>query len=144
MTDHEAIERLKICEQCGDCLTCAEHDEAIKLALYAFKEREERAMNWISVDERLPESGVHVLLACKFGCNSRYVCDGFFAERWTIAQESYMDDDCAYEYCEDDDEYYLEKGWYEVIKNWDDYGFVCIPDEVTHWMPLPYPPKEEL
>ena len=42
MTDREAIERLEICEWCGDCLTCAEHDEAIKLAISALKEREER------------------------------------------------------------------------------------------------------
>lgn len=42
MTDKEAIERLKICVDCGDCLTCKAHDNAIELAIQALQEREER------------------------------------------------------------------------------------------------------
>lgn len=107
MTDHEAIERLKICEQCGDCLTCAEHDEAIKLALYTFKEREERAMNWISVKERLPDRDETVL--CHSNKNGGYYFIGYIG--------------------------YRSGAWCEC-------GAMHIGD-VTHWMPLPEPPKEE-
>ena len=99
---------------------------------------------WISVTERLPESGVHVLVACEMYGNylhGKYVCDGFYAERYT-QQVVNTDYDIACEYCEEDDEYYLWQGWYEVIKNWDDYNSIVIGDEVTHWMPLPQPPKE--
>lgn len=98
---------------------------------------------WIPVTERLPESGVHVLVACEmYGqyLSGQYVCDGFYADRYTQKVEN-VDYDIACEYCEEDDEYYLWQGWYEVIKNWDDYNSVVIGDTVTHWMPLPEPPK---
>ena len=100
---------------------------------------------WISVAERLPESGVHVLLCCEmrliFGGAGRYVCDGFYAAQWKVCAGGFPDE-CAAEYSEEDDEYYLFEGWYEVIKNWDDYNSVVIGDFVTHWMPLPEPPQD--
>ena len=103
-----------------------------------------RKQEWISVDERLPESGVHCILCCDMkridGTHSQYVCDGYLAERFKI-NAHYADDDCATEYNEEDDEYYLKEGWYEVIKNWDDYNSIVIDDTVTHWMPLPETPK---
>ena len=95
---------------------------------------------WISVKDRLPESGVHVLLCCevRYGDKiaGKYVCDGYYAEaNKLIARED--------EYSKEDDEYYLCEGWYEVIKNWDDYTSVAVEDFVTHWMPHPEPPKGE-
>ena len=100
---------------------------------------------WIPVTERLPESGVHVLVTCEMQgqyLTGQYVCDGFYADRYTQKVEN-IDYDIACEYCEEDDEYYLWQGWYEVIKNWDDYNSIVIGDTVTHWMPLPEPPKGE-
>ena len=94
---------------------------------------------WIPVSERLPESGVHVLVACEMRgqyCSGRYVCDGFYAKANTQPSYGYPDE-CVVEYSEEDDEYYLIEGWYEVVKNWDDYGSIVIDDFVTHWMPLP-------
>ena len=107
-------------------------------------EQDYRKQEWISVEERLPESGVHCILCCDMkridGTHSQYVCDGYFAKRWKV-NAHYADDDCATEYNEEDDEYYLQEGWYEVVKNWDDYNSIVIDDTVTHWMPLPEPPK---
>ena len=100
---------------------------------------------WIPVTERLPESGVHILAAVRMDglfCNGSYVCDAFYAAKYTQSV-SYCNEECACVYCEEDDEYYLEEGWYEVIKNWDDYNSIVISDTVTHWMPLPQPPKGE-
>ena len=94
---------------------------------------------WIPVTERLPENDVHVLLACKCGCGS-YVCDGFHTEKYSTPAQFYEEIDLDYN--EDTDEYYFPEGWWEVIKNWDDYSCVAIEDKVTHWMPLPYPPEE--
>ena len=66
----------------------------------------------------------------------KYVCDGYYAEANKIIAGDFPDEfDC--EYSEEDDEYYLCEGWYEVIKNWDDYNSVAVEDFVTHWMPLP-------
>ena len=96
---------------------------------------------WISVKDRLPENGVHVLLCCeihRYGGEiaGKYVCDGYYAEANKIIAGGFPDEfDC--EYSEEDDEYYLCEGWYEVIKNWDDYNSVAVEDFVTHWMPLP-------
>lgn len=99
---------------------------------------------WISVDERLPESGVLCLLCCDVkrydGTHKQYVCDGFHAERFK--EECYSaDDECVTEYNEETDEYYLREGWYEEINNWDEYYSIAIDDTVTHWMPLPSAPK---
>lgn len=99
--------------------------------------------NWIPVTERLPESGKHVLLCCEIPRSmnrNRYVCDGYYAKAKSIACNLY--DECALEYDEEQDEYFLQEGFYEVIKNWDDFSSITIEDTVTHWMPLPQSPKE--
>lgn len=117
----------------------------IKLAAKLYNAGYRKQNEWISVDERLPESGVHCLLCCDIkridGTHRQYVCDGFHAERWKISASG-VDDDCVTEYNEEDDEYYISKGWYEVIKNWEEYTSIAIDDTVTHWMPLPEPPKK--
>lgn len=100
-----------------------------------------------SVKDGLPKNGVHVLLCCemhRYGGEiaGKYVCDGYYAEANKIIAGGFSDD-CDCEYSEEDDEYYLCEGWYEVIKNWDDYNSVTVEDFVTHWMPLPPPPKGE-
>lgn len=101
--------------------------------------------DWISVKDRLPENGVHVLLCCemhRYGGEiaGKYVCDGYYAEANKIIAGGFPDE-CNCEYSEEDDEYYLCEGWYEVIKNWDDYNSVAVEDFVTHWMPIPEPPE---
>lgn len=98
---------------------------------------------WVKVEDRLPESGEHVLLCCKTGYKpSYYICDGFYAVPKTVECSNDYDD--AADYDEETDEYYLPEGFYEVIKNWDEYSSIVIGDVVTHWQPLPKPPQEAL
>ena len=116
--------------------------DALAMAISALEKTK-----WISVEDRLPESGVHVLICCemhRYGGEiaGKYVCDGYYAEANKIIAGGFPDE-CNCEYSEEDDEYYLCEGWYEVIKNWDDYSSVTVEDFVTHWMPLPEPPKGE-
>ena len=119
-----------------------------KLAIEALeKENGVTVQEWISVKDRLPENGVHVLLCCempRYGGEiaGKYVCDGYYAEANKIVAYG-ASSDYACDYSEEDDEFYLCEGWYEVIKNWDDYNSVTVEDSVTHWMPLPQPPKGE-
>ena len=139
MTNEEAIILLKECKEAHSSFK--EGCEALDLAISAL-ERD----RWISVEERLPESGEHVLACCYVkwlgGGGRNYVCDAYYAKPKTLNVNSWADD-IACEYDEETDEYYLLEGWYEVIKNWDDYDSISIGDFVTHWMPLPLPPKED-
>ena len=110
--------------------------------LLAELDRLTEVQRWIPVTERLPESGEHVLLCCEVRPGgSKYVCDGYYAAKFTIDAGHSCDLDTDYD--EEKDEYFLPEGFYEVIKNWDDYSSIVIEDFVTHWMPLPAAPKGE-
>ena len=161
MTDNDIFQAWELCmsgkeEACNECpyftTGCIVdlHNDTYYLIKRQLAEIErlqqatsDKTSEWISVEDRLPESGVHVLVACEMRgqyLQGRYVCDGYYAKAKT--HPSYGNpDECAVEYIEEDDEYYLLEGWYEVIKNWDDYSSIVIDDFVTHWMPLPEPPK---
>ena len=102
--------------------------------------------DWVNVKDGLPESGKHVFVTCEirslYGYKKQYVCEAFYAAEHSISEGKFPDDTDCYDYSEEDDEYYLKEGWYEVIHNWDEYSSIVIGDFVTHWRPLPEPPKE--
>lgn len=76
---------------------------------------------WIPVTERLPErDGCYIVTACDEGCPYG---EGIWYDTVVVMAEYY------------DDGRWL---WYEGETEYD----LC--DIVTHWMPLPEPPKEEV
>jgi hypothetical protein len=92
---------------------------------------------WISVDERMPESGRSVLAYYlnRLG-NGRRIRASWVAAK---TNEAALDDDGYYD--EETDTFYFPKGWYEQIDNSDEYTCIAVCEgQITHWMPLPAPP----
>ena len=68
MTEIQALERLTACLNCGDCLTCNEHDEAINAL---------QTTTWISVKDRLPDKAGDYLV---------YYDNGIINIRWFVSE----------------------------------------------------------
>ena len=96
---------------------------------------------WIKCSDRLPEHGVKVVAYYRNAMGKERRVMACYFERFK--EESNMEE-CNDEYHEGTDTYYIKEGWYEMVDNWDDYdSFVIYQGIVTHWQPLPDPPKEE-
>lgn len=97
---------------------------------------------WISVEDRLPETGKKVLAYFEYKATGfgRRICANY-TPRWTC--ESDAEADTYDEYNDDDDTYYLMEGWWEQVENWEEYSCCYVTEEITHWMPLPEPPELE-
>ena len=97
---------------------------------------------WISVNDQLPESACLAFYNC--GYRGHQIVVAKYIKRYS--EEANFDfggdGEGISEYSEDKDCYYYVEGWWELIQNWDEYGFVQIHEGlVTHWMPLPSPPE---
>ena len=109
-----------------------------------------RKQEWISVEERLPDPEVEVLIFAV----RKYVCKG---ERWecpiittamyengkvTTDESDWSWYDLDFVYDEENDCYYIPEGWWEYRHyNPDDVYNSAVDDKVLYWMPLPEPPK---
>ena len=105
---------------------------------------------WVSVDERLPEAETEVLVMAV-----RTFWYGGKEEKRTIITNGLYEDgtkntedsewswyDHDFEYDEDADAYIIPEGWWEYKHyNQDEEFNHQIEDRVTHWMPLPEPPR---
>ena len=128
MTRKEALERLDLCQNvCNDCLTCASHDEALDMAIAALREQDSNANQhvsntsnalggWISVKERLPGDEKPVLVYYGFWRKE----NAGTALRYTGTLSYFR---------------------FDPQPHWQHESTGLI---VTHWMPLPEPPKEEV
>ena len=103
-------------------------------------------MEWIAVKERLPESGVPVIVfVVRFSdYDQKRITRRLRAEYAAPKTLELGDDqepfggDC---YDEATDTYYCPEGWYESNEMEETHW--CIDGQVTHWMPLPEPPTAE-
>ena len=83
-----------------------------------------------------------VLVAYKNRCDKWRVVKAVRYEQYQNEQPADDDEGECGEYCEEKDAYFVRAGWYELIDNWDDFGFVSIYEgEPVAWQHLPAAPK---
>ena len=97
--------------------------------------------------ETAPKDGSFVLLSyINYYFEKRRIIKAAYINSFTIEAVEEDIDSGFCEYCEDSDEHYIPEGWYEVCHGSDTHLYVTLEDgdktNITHWMPLPEPPKE--
>jgi hypothetical protein len=109
---------------------------------------------WISVKERLPEPETEVVILAerknysfkKKGVTTHHiVTTGMYEDGSKNTEDSnWVWETDGFEYDEELDAYIIPEGWWEWKHYIDDECHnYAIDDVVTHWMPLPEPPKGE-
>lgn len=146
----QALRRLKVdtgslaCMGCGYERSCSVRGCAILLSAAAALEKNQ----WINVKDRMPENEVDVLICAQRryykGGTIPVVSTAFYTDGKMNTEESGYNWDLGnvdMEYDEEVDAYIVPEGWWESVR----YGeeFSAVDDFVTHWMPLPQPPKGE-
>lgn len=101
---------------------------------------------WISVKDRLPEVETEVLVVCDRK-GFRFVCPAIYEDGTVLTQDStwnWYELDNYGTYSEEHDDYFVPQGWWENRQfTTDDVYNNPVDCTVTHWMPLPEPPKGE-
>lgn len=131
------LEHCSTKKPCANCPMWEECKEAASLkplwgnALAYIRQLESQVPKWISVEERLPGTEDPVLILVKE------------TEHYGLHKEKSKVYYCQYLAYWDDDEWYTS--WCNGCRKISDTAKEPNEDEyeVTHWMPLPKPPKEE-
>lgn len=126
-----------------------DYEDALWMAISSLRELEAQEKQkpfgeWISVKNRLPEPETEVFIRALR--NGYEVLTTAMYEDGTISTDDSEWNwyDLDFDYDEERDIYLVPAGWWEYRHyNPDDVYNNVVDDEVTHWMPLPEPPKEE-
>lgn len=127
---------------CGSIINPQAADMLEKLAA----EKEAKKPEWSSVKDGPPKNEQEVLIYCNRG-GFKFVCPAIYEDGTMLTQNSrwnWNDIEEYGTYSEENDDYFVPKGWWENRQFTPDDVYNCPVDcEVTHWRPLPEPPKEE-
>ena len=106
------------------------------------------AQQWIPCSERLPDNRVCVIVCFREWQQyaKRYIYSivtGWYARKHSVREDVFSEWEADCDYDEDEDEYYIQEGWYEFTTqgNFDLVSWY-INVEVVAWMPLPEPYQE--
>ena len=105
-------------------------------------EQDAKKTNWISVKDRLPESGEKVIARLQSTTFQSHWATTILAHikehEKTTDDSDWRDCECDTEYDEKNDCYWIPECWYEVNVVDDNPNWIIGSDyNVTHWMPLP-------
>ena len=141
-----------ICEECPTNLDGEDCDgrlaklQAADMLEKLAAEKDEKKPEWISVKDGPPKKEQEVFIYCNRG-GFKFVCPAIYEDGTMLTQNSRWNWNDLEEYgtySEENDDYFVPKGWWENRQFAPDDVYNCPVDcEVTHWMPLPEPPKEE-
>lgn len=141
-----------VCEECPANLDGEDCDgrpaklQAADMLEKLAAEKDEKKPEWISVEEGTPKNEQEVLIYCNRD-GFKFVCPAIYEDGTMLTQNSRWNWNELEEYgtySEENDDYFVPKGWWENRQFTPDDVYNCPVDcEVTRWMPMPEPLKEE-
>ncbi len=150
----ELAKTLRLCNiiSCRSCVFCKSSNcrsilrsQAADMLEKLAAERDAKKPEWISVEDGPPKNEQEVLIYCNRD-GFKFVCPAIYEDGTMLTQNSRWNWNDLEEYgtySEENDDYFVPKGWWENRQFTPDDVYNCPVDcEVTHWMPLPKPPKE--
>lgn len=101
------------------------------------------AQRWIPVSERLPEVETEVIILAITKTGRKVITTAMYENgKMPNGNSIWKWYDIDFNYDEENDEYLIPEGWWEYRHyNPDDIYNNAVDDVVTHWMPLPDPPR---
>ena len=141
-----------VCEECPANLDGKDCDgrlaklQAADMLEKLAAEKDEKKPEWISVEDGPPKNEQEVLIYCNRD-GFKFVCPAIYEDGTMLTQNSRWNWNELEEYgtySEENDDYFVPKGWWENRQFTPDDVYNCPVDcEVTHWKALSKPPKEE-